>query len=47
MRSYPRNPRKQRENNNADGNVQDSQGKEDETLPVQQDGDGASKKDGD
>ena len=46
MRSYPRNPRKQRENNDADGDVQDSQGNEDETVSLQQDGDGASEKDG-
>tara|TARA_R100001129_G_scaffold141781_1_gene102999 strand:- start:187 stop:330 length:144 start_codon:yes stop_codon:yes gene_type:complete len=46
--SYQRNPRKlQKVNENADGNVQDSQGDEDKTLPVQQDGDGSSKKDGD
>ena len=46
MRSYPRNPRKQRENNDADGDVQDSQGNEDETVSLQQDGDGRSEKDG-
>tara|TARA_R110000850_G_scaffold2916_2_gene13530 strand:+ start:858 stop:998 length:141 start_codon:yes stop_codon:yes gene_type:complete len=45
MRSYPRNPRK-KEASNADGKVQNSQGDEDETLPVQQDGDGASEDDG-
>tara|TARA_X000001382_G_scaffold14347_1_gene9278 strand:+ start:208 stop:351 length:144 start_codon:yes stop_codon:yes gene_type:complete len=47
MRSYPRNPRKQRENNDADGDVQDSQGSEDETLSLQQEGNGSSEKDGD
>jgi len=46
MRSYPRNPRKQKEKSNADGDVQDSQGNEDETVSLQQDGDGTSEKDG-
>tara|TARA_R110002012_G_scaffold58141_3_gene150875 strand:- start:2960 stop:3103 length:144 start_codon:yes stop_codon:yes gene_type:complete len=45
--SYQRNPRKlQKVNENANGNVQDSQGEKDKTVPVQQNGDGASKKDG-
>lgn len=47
MRSYPRNPRKQKEKSNADGDVQNSQREEDETVPVQQNGDGSSEKDGD
>lgn len=46
MRSYPRNPRKQKEKSNADGDVQNSQREEDETLSLQQDRDGASEEDG-
>lgn len=45
--SYQRNPRKlQKVNENANGNVQDSQGEEDETVPVQQNGDGTSEENG-
>lgn len=47
MRSYPRNPRKQKETNDADGDVQNSQREEDKTLSLQQDRDGSSEKDGD
>tara|TARA_S200002703_G_C3766026_1_gene235798 strand:+ start:60 stop:200 length:141 start_codon:yes stop_codon:yes gene_type:complete len=44
--SYPRNPRKNKEKRNADGNLQNRQRDEDETLPVQQEGDGASEENG-
>jgi len=46
MRSYPRNPRKNKEKRNADGDLQNRQGNEDESLPLQQDGDGASEENG-
>ena len=46
MRSYPRNPRKNKEKSNANGDIQNRQGDEDENLPLQQEGDGASEKDG-
>ena len=46
MRSYPRNPRKNKEKNNANGELQNRQGNEDEVLPVQQEGDGASEENG-
>jgi hypothetical protein len=45
--SYQRNPRKLKKvSENADGNLQDKQREEDETVPIQQDGDGTSEKDG-
>ena len=46
MRSYPRNPRKQKETNDADGDVQNRQRNEDQAVPLQQEGDGASEEDG-
>ena len=46
--SYQRNPRKlQKVNENANGNVQDSQGEKDKTVSLQQEGNGTSKKNGD
>ena len=43
--SYPRNPRKHKERKNADGDLQNRQGDENQTLPIQQEGDGASQED--